>query len=563
MTAANTKSATVYYTTVLTANDTAGATTATDTAGTSDGLDFGTPSLGSGVERVTLGSGYIYKVGSAVDELYIRATANFNSGAAFRARQAATAPTVSNMTTHGTQIWTGDSNSGLDNFAEGDKSLTSVAANTYFWFYPSASRTVARRTLSIIGGATGVDVASFSSGLQSSGDGGGLSDPLNLGPVSSSNHFVTESLGNSGGVVYKTTSHLSYLNIVARGQFNNGAAFVARWSTTKPTTTNMDEDAGGTQIFSASSDSSTRIVFGTGTLKDVAAGTYFWFYPSTNSRTLSQRSLVLTGALGTPDKPLYTASYTLTSNEDEVAAGSLKYDVTNETSVKDAAGNNIAAKAVTMIAGYSFSKTLEATIGAVSPTTKAKSKTVALTGVTDGATVKYKLITGSTCDATAYTGGSGETTVTITSGSGTATVTNESDNSKYLCFKLTKSAHTDTYFISGQVTGIDDTAPTVTSGSTGYYETFTASNRTFGTAASGAYKATDDIYTKVTFSEDMTQTVGTGGTAKPVIKYSIAGTETQYEIVATGTGSLDSGKCRPNHATETDEYVCRYTVASV
>ena len=559
---ATNKSATVYYATVLTANDAAGATTATDTAGTSDGLDFGTPPSGSGVERVTLGNGYIYKVGSAVDELYIRATTNFNSGAAFRARQATTAPTASNMTTHGTQMWTGDSNSGLDNFAEGDKSLTSVAANTYFWFYPSASRTVARRTLSIIGGATGVDVVSFSSGLQSSGDGGGLSDPLNLGAVSSSNHFTTESLGNSGGVVYKTTKHLSYLNIVARGQFNNGAAFVARWSTTKPTTTNMDEDAGGTQIFSASSDSSTRIVFGTGTLKDVAAGTYFWFYPSTNSRTLSQRSLVLTGALGTPDKPLYTASYTLTSNEDEVAAGSLKYDVTNETSVKDAAGNNIAAKAVTVIAGYSFSKTLEATIGAVSPTTKAKSKTVALTGVTDGAVVKYKLITGSTCDATAYTGGSGETTVTITSGSGTATVTNESDNSKYLCFKLTKASYNDTYFISGQITGIDDTAPTVTSGSTGYYEGFTASTRTFGTAASGAYKATDDIYTKVTFSEDMKQTVGTGGTAKPVIKYDIAGVETQYEIVATGTGALDSGKCRPNHATETDEYVCRYTVAS-
>ena len=108
----------------------------------------------------------------------------------------------------------------------------------------------------------------------------------------------------------------------------------------------------------------------------------------------------------------------------------------------------------------------------------------------------------------------------------------------------------------------DPTAPTVTSGSVGYYETFTASTRTLSNAASGAYKATDDIYTKVVFSEDMTQTTGTGGTAKPVIKYDIAGTETQYEIVAQGTGTLDSGKCRPNHATETDEYVCRYTVGA-
>ena len=196
------------------------------------------------------------------------------------------------------------------------------------------------------------------------------------------------------------------------------------------------------------------------------------------------------------------------------------------------------------------------------PSGKAKSKDITISGVVDGATVKYKLITGSTCNATAYTGGSGETTVTITSGSGTATVTAESDNSKYLCFKLTKTNYTTGYVGSAQITGIDDTAPTVTSGSTGYYEGFTVGTRAFGTAASGSYKAADDIYTKVTFSEDMKQTAGTGGTAKPVIKYSIAGTETQYEITAQGTGTLDSGKCRPNHATETDEYVCRYTVGA-
>ena len=546
------KSATAYYSTSLTAGD---------NASTSDPIDFGTPPTGSGITREALGSGYVYKVNSAVDELYVRGTANFNTGVAFRARRAPTKPATNNLGSHGTLMWDSSSNGQIGNFAGGGVKVTSIPANTYLWFYPSAPKTAGARTLFIAGGPAGMDATSLGGITQSAGNTGGLSDPIDFDlSVGDSDYFTTESLGNSGGIVYKTTSHLSHLTITARGKFGTSTTLVGRWSTTKPTTTNMDENAGGTQMFSATSGVG-NVIYGNHTLTDVAEGTYFWFYPSANNRTLSYRSLILTGVLGTADTPLYVASLTTSSSEAEVAAGSLKYDVTNETSVKDAAGNNLAAKAATVIAGYSFSKTLEATIASPSPSGKAKSKTIAITDVTDGVTGEYKLLTNATCNGTNYGAGTG-TSVTFSSNAASVTVTNESDNSKYLCLKLTKTAHDTAYHGSTQITGIDDTAPTVTSGSTGYYETFTASTRTFGTAASGAYKATDDIYTKVTFSEDMTQTVGTGGTAKPVIKYSIAGAETQYEIVAQGTGSLDSGKCRPNHATETDEYVCRYTVAS-
>ena len=88
-----------------------------------------------------------------------------------------------------------------------------------------------------------------------------------------------------------------------------------------------------------------------------------------------------------------------------------------------------------------------------------KSKDITISAVTSGAAVKYKIITNSTCNATNY--GSGGTTVTLSSNSGTVTVTNETDNSKYLCFKVTKTNFSDYYVASAQITGIDDTAPTI------------------------------------------------------------------------------------------------------
>ena len=99
---------------------------------------------------------------------------------------------------------------------------------------------------------------------------------------------------------------------------------------------------------------------------------------------------------------------------------------------------------------------LSATVGLV-PTGSVHAKNITISSVTTGAAVQYNLITNSTCNATNY--GSGGTAVTLSGNAGTVTVTHESDNNKYLCFKVTKVGFSDQYFGSAQITGIDDTAP--------------------------------------------------------------------------------------------------------
>ena len=46
-----------------------------------------------------------------------------------------------------------------------------------------------------------------------------------------------------------------------------------------------------------------------------------------------------------------------------------------------------------------------------------------------------------------------------------------------------------------------------------------------------------------------------------MIKYKIGSTETQYDVVAAGT-TITNGECVPNHATNTNVYACRHTVAA-
>ena len=76
---------TVYFSTSSTTDD-------TESDATNDPIDFGNASGAVGITAEAMGNGYVYKVTSATPELHIRATANFNSGAAFRGRWAATKP---------------------------------------------------------------------------------------------------------------------------------------------------------------------------------------------------------------------------------------------------------------------------------------------------------------------------------------------------------------------------------------------------------------------------------------------------------------------------------------
>ena len=106
----------------------------------------------------------------------------------------------------------------------------------------------------------------------------------------------------------------------------------------------------------------------------------------------------------------------------------------------------------------------------------------------------------------------------------------------------------------------DDTSiPTVTSGSTGFF-----SDSSANTALSGTVPLGKDVYSKVTFSEDMDHVASTGSSARPEIEYkagSASATVKQYAIVAN-SATLATGQCKPNHATQTRVYICRYTIGS-
>ena len=102
----------------------------------------------------------------------------------------------------------------------------------------------------------------------------------------------------------------------------------------------------------------------------------------------------------------------------------------------------------------------------------------------------------------------------------------------------------------------DTTAPTVTSGSTGYFSDAAAT-----TALTGPLKSGADIYTKVTFSEDMKHVKSDAAAARPELSYRIGSTDTRYHILDSGD-TLASGDCRPEDSTSTDVYVCFYTVGS-
>ena len=106
------------------------------------------------------------------------------------------------------------------------------------------------------------------------------------------------------------------------------------------------------------------------------------------------------------------------------------------------------------------------------------------------------------------------------------------------------------------VMATDTTAPTVTAASTGFF-----SDAGAATALTGPQNAAATIYTKVTFSEDMKHVKGDAAAARPELFRRIDTTDTQYDIL-DNADTLASGDCKPDHATNTNVYVCLYTVGA-
>ena len=320
-----------------------------DSGGTHDPFDFGEPSSESGIVRETHGTGFIYRTTKSFDSLYIGASGNFNGGAAFRARTHSARPIASTFRTAGTEMWNADSHGG-DNTAYGGKLLTNVAKNTYFWMYASGTRTMSNRSIVIAQGIDASGVVYHDSGAQTGSDAGSTTDPLDFGEVSSVEGIEREALGN--GYIYKTSKPFRKLSIATKATFTGTGTYYARRATTKPTTANMTTH--GTQLWSRGI---VTTLSGATILSEISANTYFWFYPS-SAIQVSNRDFELKGLHTlTPYQYPYTATYTVGAS-DTVTVGDLKYDITNDTLLKDAAGNSVEAHTTTAITGYGIDTTV-------------------------------------------------------------------------------------------------------------------------------------------------------------------------------------------------------------
>lgn len=112
--------------------------------------------------------------------------------------------------------------------------------------------------------------------------------------------------------------------------------------------------------------------------------------------------------------------------------------------------------------------------------------------------------------------------------------------------------------IAGPVSlgGGDSTAPTVNRRVTGYF-----SDVRLAKGLPGPVKAGASIVTKIEFSENMKHVKGNAPTARPELFHRIGTTDTQYNVLNSDE-SLTSGDCKPNHASNTNVYVCLYIVGT-
>ena len=317
------------------------AVAAGDSAGTQDAIDFGAPS--SGITRVAVGSGYVYKTTRAFNSLYVGVSGTANLGVAMTGKQHTSEPSASEISTAGTQLFNVGSR-GANNLLYGGTLLTDVASGTHFWFYPTDTRTISNREITIVEDITAAEVMTYSSGEIAAADTAGTADPIDFGTVSASG-VERQALGS--GFIYKTTDDFRRLYIGADAEYTATGTVSARYAATAPETTTLTTH--GTALWSRTIPYVNGTASGGALLADVPSDTYFWFYPSV-ANTVTDRLLELRGTKDFINNPIFTAAHTVAADE-SVTSGNLKYDVTNETSVKDLAGNALAAKAVTTITG--------------------------------------------------------------------------------------------------------------------------------------------------------------------------------------------------------------------
>ena len=141
------------------------------------------------------------------------------------------------------------------------------------------------------------------------------------------------------------------------------------------------------------------------------------------------------------------------------------------------------------------------------------------------------------------------------------------DNIRFEFWPTNNSSAYDIKFFDVKIVDNDETsAPTVTSGSSGFFADSGAQTSLTGPVIPGT-----DIYSKVKFSENVDHYAGSvelnrpdsnNRYDRPEILYQLGtGSKLRYDMVST-TSTLSSGQCKPTSANPHDEYICRYTTNS-
>ena len=261
--------------------------------------------------------------------------------------------------------------------------------------------------------------------------------------------------------------------------------------------------------------------------------------PTVSSYTISGSTVTLTLSAAIASGSTVTLAYAKNS--------------TAANRIVDVGGNELAAVSSQSVTGKSVAVSAVATDDYINATEDDSAVLIA------GTTVNLPnntVITITIDDADADT--NADHTFSATTNASGAWTTAATDLTAARVQALDEGAMTITASATGATSGTrtvvyDATAPTVTSGSTGYYTTSALSDGLSGTVKTGT-----DIYTKVSFSEAVGETAADDGTARPAISYSLAGTDTQYDIIASGTPA--SGDCIESGSgnTANKQYTCRY-----
>ena len=399
-----------------------------DAGTTQDPYDFGVAS--GGVTREALGSGYVYKTTRGFQYLRVQAKGTLSVWTVLNARYALTKPTATNLTTHGVSLW----RTAPTTYAFGDGVVRDVPHNAYVWFYPSASATLSSRGVRFLGAQDSSKAVHYDSGVQGGSSAGRRRIAFDLGVPPADTGVVRES-ASGGGYVYRTTQAFDKLRVAVSGNFpiNHKNLFGRTASSPQTGGDSGNTNSHGTQIFNSDVVAGTNFGSGTYTFTDIPANTYFWFYLDSGvNRAMTNRVFVLEGVLaGGTVSDQYTATYTVGAS-DSVAAGDLKYDLTNEASVTDGAGNALAAKAVTTIANYA--------INGARPTISS----VSASGTTLTVTMNENVWAGTAPDLTDFS--FSDSTVRVSSITGLPTTVATADNSFTLTTtKVLSSASTLSY----------------------------------------------------------------------------------------------------------------------